>query len=60
MLKRIRDWWRGYSDADMQRVLSWGADRPVPAQMTEGEYWACLALWVRTRPLQAMRAMQDL
>ena len=51
MLTWLRDWWRGYTDADMDRVNQWAKDgtQPAPAQMTSGEYWACIARWDRQR-----------
>lgn len=51
MLNWLKNWWRGYSDADMDRVNQWTAEGnyPVPAQMTKGEYWACIARWDRQR-----------
>lgn len=50
MLQWLTDWWRGYSDTDMDRVNlwdTWGSARPLPAQMTKGEYWAYIAKWDR-------------
>lgn len=47
MFHWLRDWWRGYTDADMARVNEWArvGKYPLPARMTSGEHWACIAHW---------------